>query len=342
MRVLLIGGSGFIGSHVQRTLAAAGHELIVFHRGTHPVRNHRAREVLGDRCRLRQHAHTLRAVRPDVVIDCVLSSGTQARELMNVFRGATSRIVALSSCDVYRASGITHGLEEGPLEPLPLTETSALRSRLQTYPPAQIHLLQQIFGWLDDEYDKIPVEREILGDAELPGTVLRLPMVYGPGDPLHRFHPIVKRIVDRRGTIVLSNAMAGWRATKGYVEDVAVAIALAATSDRAAGAVFNAGEPDTLTELEWAEAIATAMGWQGRFVLVDDEHAPAHLRARGNTAQHWVVATTRLRETLAFREVVSRDDAVRRTVEWERANPPTGFSPHEFDYAEEDAALDPR
>jgi hypothetical protein len=40
--------------------------------------------------------------------------------------------------------------------------------------------------------------------------------------------------------------------------------------------------------------------------------------------------------------VVSRDDAVRRTVEWERANPPTGFSPHEFNYAEEDAALDPR
>ena len=35
-------------------------------------------------------------------------------------------------------------------------------------------MLQQVFGWLDDEYDKIPVEREILADNELPGTVLRL------------------------------------------------------------------------------------------------------------------------------------------------------------------------
>jgi nucleoside-diphosphate-sugar epimerase len=161
-------------------------------------------------------------------------------------------------------------------------------------------------------------------------------MVYGPGDPLHRFQPIVKRIVDGRSTIVQSEAMAGWRATKGYVENVGAAIALAAASDRAAGAVFNVGEPDTLTELEWAEQIARAMEWNGRFVLVSDERAPAHLRAPGNTAQHWVVDTTRLRDELGFREAVSRDDAVRRTVEWECMNPPSGFTPHRFDYAEED------
>ena len=29
----------------------------------------------------------------------------------------------------------------------------------------------EVFGWLDDEYDKIPVEREILGDVGLPGTI---------------------------------------------------------------------------------------------------------------------------------------------------------------------------
>jgi len=35
-------------------------------------------------------------------------------------------------------------------------------------------MLQKLFGWMDDEYDKIPVERAILSDPELPGTVLRL------------------------------------------------------------------------------------------------------------------------------------------------------------------------
>ena len=46
----------------------------------------------------------------------------------------------------------------------------------------------------------------------------------------------------------------------------------------------------------------------------------------------------RLREKLGMRDRVSRDEAIRRTVEWELASPPTGFSPHQFDYASEDAA----
>src|SRR6266850_6677989 len=185
MRVLLIGGTGFIGPFVSAELKRLGHDVDVFHRG----RTHAApgpREIFGDRRRLTDSAAELRALAPDVVVDLILSSGRQAKELMTVFRGATSRVVALSSCDVYRACGVLHGSEPGPLEPLPLTESSALRTKLQTYPPDRVKMLQQVFGWLDEEYDKIPVEREILGDRDLPGTVLRLPMVYGPGDPLHR------------------------------------------------------------------------------------------------------------------------------------------------------------
>ena len=174
MQVLVIGGSGFIGPHIARELIRLGHEAVVFHRGRGTVPEG-AREVTGDRRRLADSAPQLRALTPDVVIDVVLSSGTQARELMNVFRGHARRVVAVSSMDVYRACGVTHHLEAGPLEPLPLREdTSALRTKLQTYPKAQVQALQQIFGWLDEEYDKIPAEREILGDAELPGTVLRL------------------------------------------------------------------------------------------------------------------------------------------------------------------------
>ena len=192
MRFLLIGGSGFIGPHVARTLERRGHEVVVFHRGTSPAKN----QIVGDRRTLGDHAGALRAAAPDVVVDLILSSGAQARELMRLVRGATNRVVALSSCDVYRACGVLHGSEPGPLEPVPLTESSALRTKLQTYPPDRIKMLQQVFGWLDEEYDKIPVEREILGDPALPGTVLRLPMVYGPGDPLRRFLPVVKRVDD--------------------------------------------------------------------------------------------------------------------------------------------------
>ena len=109
--------------------------------------------------------------------------------------------------------------------------------------------------------------RSCWAHPQLPATVLRLPMVYGPGDALHRFHPIVKRIGDNRQTIVMSADTAGWRATKGYVENVAAAIALAAVSDRAAGKIYNVGEADALTELEWAGRIAKALGWNGEFAV---------------------------------------------------------------------------
>ena len=338
MRVLIIGGSGFIGSRVVAALQRGGHDVTVFHRRSRPEL--KAREILGDRRALADRRGELRVLQPDVVVDMVLSSGRQARTLGEIFRGAARRIVAISSCDVYRACGVLHGSEPGPLEPLPLTESSALRTRLQTYPPDRIAMLQQVFGWLDDEYDKIPVEQAILADRELPGTVLRLPMVYGPGDPLRRFQPIVKRIADARPAIFFEQKFAGWRGPRGYVENVAAAIALAAVSDHAAGRVYNVGEAESATELEWAERIAAAMQWSGRFVVLPREQMPAHLVMPGNTDQHWTISTTRIREELRYREPVSEEEALRRTIEWERANP-TDSSPHAFDYDAEDAALRP-
>ena len=338
MRVLVIGGTGFIGLHVVRELIPRGHDVTIFHRGRTPAPP-AIREVIGDRRRLAESATELRALRANVIVDIVLSSGRQARELMTLFRGTAERVVALSSMDVYRACGVTHRLEEGPLEPLPLTETSALRTKLQTYPAAQVTTLQQVFGWLEEDYDKIPVEREILSDAELAGTVLRLPMVYGPGDPLHRFLPIVKRIADGRRVIPVSAGMAKWRGTKGYVEDVGAAVALAAVSERARGHIYNVGEPEALPELDWARQIAAAMNWDGELKVLSDDHLPPYLRAPGNTAQHWVADTTKIRRDLGFAESISRHEAIRRTVEWQLAHLPAGFTPHAFDYAAEDDAV---
>ena len=159
MRILLIGGTGFVGSFLAPELQRRGAEVATLTRGRSPIAHADGlTRIIGDRKRLRDALSSIRAFAPDVVVDLVLSSGTQARELMSVLHGATGRVVAISSIDVYRACGILHGLEEGPLEPVPLTEDSPLRTKLATYPPAQIAALQQIFGWLDDEYDKIPVE----------------------------------------------------------------------------------------------------------------------------------------------------------------------------------------
>lgn len=336
MRILVIGGSGFIGTPLVRQLVARGHEVFVMQRpeSTTPVAEG-ARVLRGHRAELDP---PLRELRPDVVVDLILSSGRQAQELVHACRAHTGRIVAISSIDVYRAVGVTHGVEDGPLEPLPLTEESPLRTKRSTYSPETMEMVRRTFQWVDDDYDKIPVEREIMREASPPRTVLRLPMVYGPGDRLHRFGPVLKRMLDERPVLVLSEGMAQWRAPRGYVDNVAAAIALAATDTRAADRVYNVAETESMSELEWARRIGEVLGWRGDFLLVPDEEAPPGLQPPGNTRQHWVTDSTRIREELGYRELVSQQDALRRTIEWERANPPAvELTP--IDYDAEDAVI---
>lgn len=337
MRILLIGGNGFIGRPVMTALQQQGHSLALFHRGTSsaPVG---VEQVLGDRDRLSASGAELKRFAPEVVIDLVISSGPQAENLMTVFRGTARRVIMLSSMDVYRAIAVALGTDTGPLQEVPLTEESELRRVLHPYPPEQLQVLRKIFPWMTDDYDKIPAERVVMNDPELPGTVLRLPMVYGPGDPLHRFWPVVKRIVDRRRQIIFPQTLAGWRSARGYVENVAAAIVLAATDDRAAGRIYNICEEPPFSELEWAQKIAHEMQWDGEFVTLPVERTPPHLLGPGNTAQHWTASSARIRHELGYQEPVEIEEAMRRTIRWEMENPLTAM-PAQFDYAAEDAAI---
>src|SRR5437763_2542375 len=278
MRILLIGGNGFIGPGVVTRLQRLGHEITLFHRGPHESFHPELHHILGDRNRLTNSAEALRRVCPEVVVDFILSSGRRAQELMATFKGTARRVVALSSMDVYRACGIFHGLETGPLQTVPLTEDSDLRTKLQTYPPQMIESLRGLMQWVDLEYDKIPVEQAILSDPELPGTILRLPFVYGPGDRLCRFFTIIKRIDDGRKVIRIDQALASWRGPWGYVENVAAGIVAAAVSENAAGRIYNVAEPYGLNELQLARKIAEAAGWRGEIKVVPSALVPDHLK----------------------------------------------------------------
>jgi nucleoside-diphosphate-sugar epimerase len=338
MRILLIGGNGFIGRFVAAELIQRCHTVAVFHRGT-TAAPAGAEEIRGDRNQLAASVHELKRFAPDVVIDLTLSSAPQAEELMKTFRGATQRVLMLSSMDVYRAVGISHGTESGPLQELPLTEESELRRTLHLYPSESLQILRRTFGWVTDDYDKIPAERVVMNDRELPGTVLRLPMVYGPGDPLHRFYPLVKRITDKRRHIIFPDTLAAWQSPRGYVENVAAAIALAATDQRASRRIYNVCEQPSFSELEWARKIASAMQWEGDFVILPVEQTPPHLHRPGNAAQHWTVSSARIRQELGYEEPVALEDAIRRTITWELENSPTESLLVQFDYAAEDMAV---
>lgn len=251
MKILLLGGTGFIGPYVARLLTQQNHTVAVFSRGARSVDlPESAARIAGDKWKLADYRNAFRRFAPEVVIDFILSSKRQAKASMDCFRGIAGRIVALSSGDVYRACGILHGTEDGPLQPTPLTEDSELRTTPAVYSAETLERVRTFYPWLDDEYDKIPIERVTMSDPELPGTVLRLPMVYGPGDPVHRLHPYLKRMDDHRPAILLQEDAAWWRGPRGYVENVACVIALAATSDAAAGRVYNVAEPVAHSEVQ--------------------------------------------------------------------------------------------
>lgn len=338
MRVLLVGGNGFIGRFVTAALQRQGHALAVFHRGRTPAPAG-VGEILGDRNELSASVEELKRFAPEVVIDLVVSSGSQAEELMDLFRGVARRVVMLSSIDVYRAVAVSHGTDSGPLQEVPLTEESELRRSLFPYSPESLQLMREIFAWVTDDYDKIPAERMVMNDRDLPGTVLRLPMVYGPGDPLHRSYSVVRRMADGRRHILLPETLAAWRSPRGYVENVAAAIELAAINHRAAGRIYNVCEEPPFSELEWAQKIAREMQWTGEFVVLPVERTPPHLIKPGNTAQHWSASSARIRRELGHQEPVAIDEAIRRTIQWELENPPPEELAPPLDYAAEDAAL---
>jgi nucleoside-diphosphate-sugar epimerase len=235
---------------------------------------------------------------------------------------------------VYRAYGCLLGLEEGPPATAPFDEDSPLRTALYPYRDGCKEPSDLAFN-----YEKILVEHAVMSDAQLPGTILRLPAVYGPGDHSHRMSEYLKRVDDGRRVILFGQAHAQWRWTRGYVENVADAIALVVADDRAAGRIYNVGEPVALGEAEWARAIGKAAGWQGEVVVMPDEELPAHLRAPYHYEHHLECDTSRIRAELEYAERIAQSDAIAATVAWERANPPDRIDAERFDYAAEDAAL---
>jgi nucleoside-diphosphate-sugar epimerase len=332
VKVLVIGGTNFIGPPVVRRLVDLGHQVAVFHRGqTHADLPHGVEHIHGDRVDLGSHSAEFHRFGPEVVVDMIAFTERDASGFVQTFRGLARRSVVISTADVYQGYGRFLGLESGPIEQAPLNEESPVRSVLFPY-------RKQAKG-PDDflySYDKIPVERIVLSDPELPGTILRLPMVHGPGDSYHRLSPYLQRMDDRRPAIVLDEGMARWKCPRGFVEDVASAVVLAVLDERAAGRVYNVAEPIAHTEAEWVRLIGEVVGWRGEIVTVPGGRIPLPY----NMEQSLDTDSVRIRMELGFVEIENPRVAMERTIAWERANrsgPASGIGL--LDYESEDSLL---
>lgn len=165
MKILILGGTSLTGPFTTPYLVEQGHQVTIFHRGRHQVDLPTAvNRIIGERHKLDEFSTEFRQQAPDVVLDLLAFTCQDAEILMRVFKGIAKQVVVPSSIDVYRAFGRLHGTEPGPVEPIPLAEDAPLRENLS------IH---------KEEYEKRWVEQAVMADPDLPGTILRYPMIYG-------------------------------------------------------------------------------------------------------------------------------------------------------------------
>lgn len=333
MRILIIGGTSFIGPRVARRLAEAGHAVTVFHRGTSGTdRPVGVIHLRGDRDDLPQHRDAIGRVDPDVVIDMIAMTQRHAEGLIEAVSGIARRAVVISSADVYRNYGGLLGIEEAPPAQAPLDEDAPLRSQLYPYRGRE----EMASFKHRDEYDKIVVERTLLTQHDLPTTVLRLPAVYGPDDRQHRTWGHLRAMDDGRPAIILGNAQGGWRWSRGYVENVAGAICAVALEETALQTVYNVADEPPLTEAQWAAAIGQAAGWRGVVRQVAEEDLPLSLKPPYRWEYSLALDTRRLRRDFPIADECDLATSLSATVQWERGCP---RSEEPADYAAEDEVL---
>jgi nucleoside-diphosphate-sugar epimerase len=321
MNVIVLGGTRFIGKATVAQLVERGHAVTVFHRGITSLDKPAVRELRGDRHELQNHRGAFERLAIDVVVDMLAMTEADARQLVRTMRGIARRAVVISSMDVYRAYDVLRGVEREPLEAVPIDEHARLRSKLYPYRGETLREAGDPRKWLDD-YDKILVEQVVARDPELPATVLRLPMVYGEGDYQHRLFQYLRRMDRGESVIELDEITAEWRASRGYVENVAAAIVGAVEAERPLHPIYNVADAEVFTEAEWVERIGYTAGWKWRATIVPPDRLPANRRFEGNAHQALVADTSRIRRDLGYTERVPIDVALKRTVAWERANPP--------------------
>jgi nucleoside-diphosphate-sugar epimerase len=326
MKVLIIGGTGFISGQIAEKAAAAGHEVVLFNRG---MRNPSAPYdvINGDARNLAAFKKDLLDAKADVVVHCIAYNEKHAQALVDVFEGTKAHVIALSSADCYEAF---QALNRGEEADQPLRETSET-SRTK-------HYLQSM-GIPD--YDK-NLMTEALMDAHKQGkieaTVFRVPMVYGPGDPqyAYRHGGIIKHIIDGEKDIVASATEQGQIFTYGYVENVAAAIVHSFGLPQVKGEIYNLGEEDVRTLRRWAELYAENAGHEFKFRILPPEMTGG---ANAEPPHNFIMDTSKFRTQTGFIDPVSLKEAIKRTYDWAVAHP-EALAKVKVDYAGEKALAD--
>jgi nucleoside-diphosphate-sugar epimerase len=306
LKVVVFGGTRFIGRAIVEELAAANHDLLIVHRGNlEPDDMPAVRHLHVDRTELAAHRDELAAFAPDAAIDCRALTRADAEMVLAALSGEP-RLVVISSIDVYRAFGALN--EDRETDPVPLDETSPVRPSRYPYRGLMAGM---------EQYDKLDVE-----DVYLPrgATSVRLPMVYGEHDYQLREEFILRRLRAGRNRIPFGSG--SWLACRGYVKDMARGVHLVLNTPAAAGEVVNLCEDRTYSVRMWSRMILDAAGSDAELVRVADGLLPEDLKPTGAMSQHIAVSAQKARSMLGW-TTSDPAESLRTTVRWHLANPPS-------------------
>jgi len=175
-RLLILGGTGFIGPNTVRYAVDRGHEVTIFTRG----RSERdvpagVEQLVGDR---NDDHSALEGRRWDAVLDNNAQDYRWVQKSTDLLKDATNHYVFVSSISAYALEGFGWGRAEQIMRE-PLVDEDYARIE----PPD---------GWTDGDdapYGLMKTLSENIVHAAFPGrtTVVRPGLIVGPGDPTDRF-----------------------------------------------------------------------------------------------------------------------------------------------------------
>lgn len=246
MKVLVIGGTLFIGKLLVEELLKGGHDIAVLHRKPKHDLGKRVENMMADRNDAASLAEALSGRRFDVVFDNVYDweRGTTAAQVEATVRACGDRIsryIFLSSVAAY-GDGLNHK-ESDPLapdyHPEPYVSHKATTERLLFRMHAQ---------------------------SGFPVVTFRPPFVYGQGNPFYREQFFWDRLRAGRPIIIPGDGHRLMQFT--YVHDLVQAMVRSMVDARAVGEAFNIADPKPLTQVEFVEKLAKAANVEPALVRV--------------------------------------------------------------------------
>lgn len=316
MKVLIIGGTKFIGKFIVRDCVNLGYEVTLFNRGTSDP-DCTFNTIKGDVDSLLEFKDEIQKRKFDVVIHCIAYTEKHAEDLVSIFEDSGTQVIVLSSCDSYEAfQGLNRKIDKGEF---PVTEDSSLSSRKYYWSDSSMK------GELASKYDKnlmTEILMEEYDKGHLNPTVFRLSFIYGPYDDQYSFRhgAFIQRILDRKKDLIFSDREQCSIMTFGYVENISAAIVHSIGRSNVYGKIYNLGEKKSRTRRRWAELYAELTGWQFDYHVLPEELLRKDSSYRSAPPNHLIISSDLYEKESGFKEPFTLEDSIKRTFDFAKAN----------------------